>query len=230
MTGQNLVDIAETRKGDAYILGSLAPKNDADYHGPWDCAEMVSWATYQVIQKLYGCANDNSDDPAHADAGTVYWGRDCDQNLFKLISQEEAKATPGAILLREAGGGLDGHIVISKGDGKTIEAMGRAWGVTEGVVDGRRWTHGILLNEVEYTPNETTEVSPVEVVYMGSNSSVEEVTTIQNALESKGFPVEGGSDGIFGVNTANAVKEFQNHIGLTPDGEVGPQTKSALGL
>lgn len=38
------------------------------------------------------------------------------------------------------------------------------------------------------------------------------------------------ADGIFGKLTEEAVKEFQKSRGLTPDGIVGPKTKSALGM
>lgn len=228
MTGQDLINIAETRKGCDYILGSLVPKNDADYKGSFDCAELVSWAVYQTIQKLYGCENDNASDPAKADAGTVYWTRDVQSGKVKAISISEARATPGAILLREAGDGLDGHIVISKGDGTTIEAKGHAWGVIDDQVDGRRWTTGILLSEIEYTTNEQIDLPEVHVLHIGGNNVPSEVVPVQAALKNHGYNVT--IDGIYGPATAAAVRDFQNKKGLTPDGEVGPQTKNALGL
>lgn len=229
MTGKDLADKAQTRQGCEYVFGAIVPKNDADYMGAFDCAELVSWAVFQTIGKLYGCENDNSKDPQHADAGTPYWANDVNSGRVRRISIEIARATPGAILLREASDGVEGHIVISKGDGTTIEAMGRKWGVTNGVVDGRRWTTGILLNEIEYASNEIITHNPVEVIRIGANNDSSKVVAIQSALINKGYDLA-NPDGIYGPKTAAAVRDFQVKEGLTPDGEVGPKTKSELGL
>lgn len=151
MTGNDIIQKANKHLGEKYILGSLAPKNNPDYKGPWDCAEFVSWVIYQVTGKLYGCADNQSQHLPSADAGTIYWVRDCKENFVKTISITEARNTPGAILLRVAGEGQDGHIVISLGNGKTIEAHGHADGVVNNVTDGRRWTYGILIPGINYT-------------------------------------------------------------------------------
>ncbi len=49
------------------------------------------------------------------------------------------------------------------------------------------------------------------------------VRYLQQKLTSKLYPL-GNADGIFGGNTKNAVVEFQQENGLTPDGIVGPRT------
>jgi len=49
------------------------------------------------------------------------------------------------------------------------------------------------------------------------------VRYLQQKLTSKLYPL-GTADGIFGGNTKNAVVEFQQENGLTPDGIVGPRT------
>lgn len=229
MNGQDLVNKAQTKLGDAYILGSMAPKNDADYNGPWDCAELVSWAVFQTIGKLYGCENDEATSAANADAGTVYWARDVNNKKVRSVSIDIARATPGAILLREAGDGLDGHIVISRGDGSTIEAMGTKWGVVNGKVDGRRWATGILLNEITYTSNSIQPHEGVMALHIGADNDPAKVVAVQSALINKGYDLA-NPDGIYGPKTMAAVRDFQIKEGLTPDGEVGPQTKSALGL
>lgn len=56
-----------------------------------------------------------------------------------------------------------------------------------------------------------------------------EVTSIQNALKSRGY-YTGAVDGIFGSKTLAAVKNFQKARGLTVDGIAGPQTLKALGV
>lgn len=59
----------------------------------------------------------------------------------KKISLKKAIKTRGAILWHE------GHIAVSLGNGKTIEAMGEAYGVVIGNAEGR-FTHGGLLPEL----------------------------------------------------------------------------------
>lgn len=58
-------------------------------------------------------------------------------------------------------------------------------------------------------------------------SKCEEVKTLQKLLNQKGFN-SGTADGIFGVKTEAAVKDFQKAKGLAVDGIVGTKTWSAL--
>lgn len=54
--------------------------------------------------------------------------------------------------------------------------------------------------------------------------------TLNSWLTSKGIQRQIGVDGIFGPETATAVKYFQYKSGLTMDGVVGPTTQKKLGL
>lgn len=56
-----------------------------------------------------------------------------------------------------------------------------------------------------------------------------QVTDIQKVLKDKGY-YSGNIDGIFGINTKNAVVNFQKDNGLKADGIVGEKTLSALGV
>lgn len=56
----------------------------------------------------------------------------------------------------------------------------------------------------------------------------DDVGAVQNALVAAGHMVE--IDGVFGPETAAALKAFQNRHGLVVDGAAGPATRAALGL
>lgn len=223
-TGQQLVDLLQTKVGQKYVFGTLVPKNISTYNGPWDCAEFVSWGVYQLSNQLYGCANDNGK-PDSADAYSGYWGRDAN-NLGNIITINNAARTPGAVLLRLAGHGQVGHVVVSKGNGKTVEAHSTKDGVINNVVEGRRWDFGVLIPWFTYHLEDPVNVTPPAVkIYRLTNPYIVDpvIETIQKAL---GIHV----DGIFGPGTFTAVKSYQAQRGLVADGEVGEKTLKALGL
>ncbi len=230
MNGTKIVRIAAKHVGEAYILGALAPKNNAKWAGPWDCAEFVSWCLFQSAGVLYGCENNNAD-PASADAYTGYWQRDADA-IGKKINVETAARTPGAAVLRLPSQNGYGHIVLSDGKGGTIEAHSSKKGVCRSTLDGRRWDTGILVPGIEYTekPREIVVV-PERHVLRVTSPRIENKTVrlVQKKLRERGFN-PGATDGIFGPKTAAAVTGFQLSKRLLPDGEVGPVTAAALGI
>ena len=233
-TGEAIVDLAALHIGQVYKLGELVPKNDANWGGPWDCAEFCSWLVYQASGRLYEVAP-NSKDPATADAYTGYW-RDDANTRGKIITIDEARRTPGAFILRVPT--TTGHIVVSDGTGGTIEAMGTAYGVRRGPVSGRVWDFGILVPGIAYNgapvqPGQSEDPPPSATVVIlhrdGSITPDPRVEALQRALAAAGFN-PGLFDGQFGPLTESAVFEFQEAKNLTVDGEVGPQTGRALKL
>jgi N-acetylmuramoyl-L-alanine amidase len=145
-TGQDLLDLAATRIGEEYVYGADVDLTDADWHGPWDCAEFCSWVVNQIVGKLYGCLGPDSDNP---DPWTGAWARDVRNRTVIKIPVKQAVKTPGAILLRYRPGGH--HIVFSTGDGGTIEAKSASWGVCRGTVgNSANWDYGILIPDAKY--------------------------------------------------------------------------------
>ncbi len=55
------------------------------------------------------------------------------------------------------------------------------------------------------------------------------IRQVQQKLADLGYDT-GGVDGVYGPKTGEAVRAFQQAKGLTPDGIIGPQTLSALGI
>jgi N-acetylmuramoyl-L-alanine amidase len=145
-TGQDLLDLAATRIGEEYVYGADVDLNDPDWHGPWDCAEFCSWVVNQVVGKLYGCLDTDSDNP---DPWTGAWARDCRKGKVTVVSVKKAAHTTGAILLRYRQGGH--HIVFVTKDRGTIEAKSTSWGVCRSHVGSlENWDYGILIPGVSY--------------------------------------------------------------------------------
>ena len=55
----------------------------------------------------------------------------------------------------------------------------------------------------------------------------DDVATLQSRLTDMGFDC-GRVDGVYGVKTENAVREFQKSVGVAADGKCGPATITAL--
>jgi N-acetylmuramoyl-L-alanine amidase len=229
MTGKKILKIARTKLGQKYILGALAPKDDADWNGPWDCAEYCAWAVYQATERLFGCI-DNTVSPAKADAYTGAYARDA-KKYAKIISVDQAAKIPGALVLRVPYTGKIGHVVFSDGLGETAEAHSANRGTTTGMISGRRWDYGILIPWVEYSTGKPVVVTPPKKIYRNIRPMMKgkAITLIQEALKENKFN-PGKIDGVFGDMTEAAVRLFQNVLGLLIDGEVGPETINALDL
>lgn len=83
----------------------------------------------------------------------------------------------------------------------------------------------VLLNSVQIWDMLNKSITALS----GYGSSGEEVRNIQRRLSDWGY-YSGPVDGMYGYQTFNAVKKFQEKHGLTVDGIAGPQTLAALGL
>jgi N-acetylmuramoyl-L-alanine amidase len=224
-----LLALASRHVGERYVLGAFAPKDNARWSGPWDCAEFASWCLFQASGVLFGCDQDRR--PATADAYTGYWQRDATQARC-TTSLSLARSTPAAFLLRFPAPGQIGHIALSDGQGGTVEAHSTATGVIRGQVDGRRWDVGVLPPGVAYDEPPVIGIArPAGLVLRLKRPPMRGslVTRLQEALAHEGFS-PGVVDGAFGPHTAAAVKAYQLEHAMLADGEAGPLTLQALGL
>lgn len=224
-----MLDLAARHVGETYVLGAFAPKDNAAWTGPWDCAEFASWCLYQASGRLFGC--DQFTRPCTANAYTGYWRRDA-ADADCATSPSLARSTPGAFLLRFPASNQIGHIAISDGKGGTVEAHSSGTGVIRGTVDGRRWDIGVLAPGLDYAaPADIGLYRPAGLVLRLKPPPMRGVLVrkLQQALASRGFS-PGELDSVYGPHTAAAVKAYQMSRGLVADGEAGAQTLEALGL
>ena len=230
-TAAELLKLANRHVGEAYIFGALAPKDNANWRGPWDCAEFVSWVMFQATGLLLGCT-DNSDAPARANAYSGAWARDASA-ASRPVSIGQAKSVAGAVLVRRPPPKGIGHVAISQGDGTTVEAHSAKVGVANREVDGRRWDVAMLLPLVEYgqlpTPATVRPPSGIVLRLMSAPMHGAMIQGLQTALKKAGFD-PGDVDGVFGPHTEAAVRAFQLAHRLVPDGEAGRLTLRKLGL
>lgn len=227
-TGAEVLAVARQHLGEAYVLGARAPMANPAWVGPWDCAEFVSWCVYRASKILFG--TEPRHDPMLADAYTGYWFEQARAG-GNMIDWREAAGIAGAAILRRPVGQQIGHIVLSDGRGGTIEAHSALFGVIAGSLSNRRWDCGILVPGIRYLRNEASpQVSAAtDVVRLTQPlTQGDGIRVIQQRLAALGF-MTGSIDGIFGPQTAHAVRSFQARQGLVADGEVGPLTRKALG-
>ena len=150
----------------------------------------------------------------------------------KIITVDQAAKTQGAAILRVPAVGLTGHIVVSDGNGGTVEAHSHADGVINSVINGRRWDFGILVPGFDYEQQPAVKyVPPDYTIYRYTLPKMvgSKIGQIQKALKAAGFDPQ-GIDNIYGPGTFKAVEAFQQANNLVVDGEVGRDTANALGF
>jgi peptidoglycan hydrolase-like protein with peptidoglycan-binding domain len=132
----------------------------------------------------------------------------------------------------------------ASGSAATVAAVQRAVGVsadgvfgpqTEAAVKHYQAAHGLTVDGIvgpatAQAMGLAAPASPLREMHRhharahsSSGSGSSSVSDVQKAL---GIP----ADGVFGPQTADAVKHFQNAHGLSADGVVGPATAEALGI
>jgi N-acetylmuramoyl-L-alanine amidase len=225
--GERMLRLAETRIGEKYV-NVCVPKNNGNWHGPWDCAEFMSWLVFQIGGKLYGCIDDKAN-PATVEAFTGAWQTDS-KKLGRRVPIAQAAGTVGGVLLRfPPAPGRMGHIVVCDGKGGTVEAMGKKFGVRRGKVPRRVWDTGVLIPGFSYGSVNAVKADAPALLYAIGRPGMKKavVSAIQTACKAAGMD-PGPIDGDYGHNTAAAVAAFQASKGLIVDGQVGPQTAKSL--
>jgi cell wall-associated NlpC family hydrolase len=222
---------ALSQAGDPYIFGTEVVLRDPNPPA-FDCSELVEWACYQV-----------GVEPRMPDGSWIQLAY-CQKNRTTMPVAAGIK-TFGALLFIQTASHR--HVAFSLGDGRTIEARGRAYGTNVFPSIGRPWTHAARVPGCEYSGGvavggTTHPIPPApaagdlaqlakdvtaatkKVLDQGTKGTA--VLVLQLLLDAKGYNV--ANDGQFGPLTEDAVAKFQRAAGLVADGIVGPKTWKAL--
>lgn len=130
-----MVELALEQAGKPYRFGAEVSLDDPD-PPVFDCSELVQWAAARAgLDVPDGSWRQVT---ACRDAGT-------------LVDVATAERVRGALLFHFKGDPFAGerpasaHVAVSLGDGRTIEARSRRYGVGSWPVAGRPWTHAGLV-------------------------------------------------------------------------------------
>jgi hypothetical protein len=171
--------------------------------------------------------------PAVPDGAFNQWSQIKQAN--GLISVRDGINTRGALLFAGdgTGSGRDAifHVAFSLGDGTTIEARGKKWGVGCWASVGRFDFAG-RIGGIDYSKGVQPLTPPPPAVvpaFPGTTklgASGDAVRQLQQRLRDRGWNVS--VDGTFGPATDKLVRSFQQDKRLEDDGVVGPKTWEAL--
>lgn len=129
----DFVKVLLSQVGDPYIYGYEVNLNDPNPPA-FDCSEFMEWGAHRVGLYL-------------PDGSTAQFLYCRDHGL--AVSIEKAIATPGALLFRGYNGSE--HVACSLGNGETVEAKGRAYGVVRTTAYGRDWNCAALIPDLDYS-------------------------------------------------------------------------------
>lgn len=164
------------------------------------------------------------------------------------MDRTRADAGAGRCDLFYRGGEINHQGIVGHTDGGTVftiegnsgdRVAERCYSLSDGSIAGYGRPRWELAAEID-APNDTdaaascgdaaqlnTYVLKLPVLRQGSSGAG--VISVQFQLLGQGYNVgPDGADGEYGGNTAEAIKEFQLNVGLSPDGVVGPQTGARL--
>lgn len=139
---------AVAQEGKPYVMGAEADAADPD-PPKFDCSELVQWAAARAGGEI---------------ADGAFWQYETCRKAGTLIPVPQGIDTRGALLFRATTGRparFDDvpHVAISAGDGLTVEARGRAWGVGAWGAAGRFQFAG-LIPGFDYSPRVPLPAGP----------------------------------------------------------------------
>lgn len=172
MTGTvgDLIRLGLSKVGFRYFPG---PTRDTGEDGYYDCSGFATFLERHAGNAAFPSFFGSHDQALYCrDHGLLVPGA--------LGSQEQIGNAPIGSMLFEGpmhayvgGYNIPGHVVIKIGDNKTVEAMGRAWGVCVGRIHGRNWSNAGLFPGIDYDIPDTGDADPdsIEGPQLGDDMS-----------------------------------------------------------
>lgn len=207
----DFVGLCLRQAGEQYVYGAEVDLGDPNPPGPWDCSELVQWATYRVGAPM----------PDGSHNQLVF----C-QEHGTILAIDDAVHTQGALLFGQTSSWH--HVAVSLGNGQTIEARGSKYGVGSWDAPGRGWTHAARVPGLDYgappaPPKDAYPPWPGRYLKRGMSGS--DVRQWQTQMRSRGWTIT--ADGAYGPKSEQVCVAFQKEKHIKVDGIVGPDTWKA---
>jgi cell wall-associated NlpC family hydrolase len=135
----DFVDICLRQRGDRYEWGAKPPPSNPDPEA-FDCSGLVWWALARLHVPF--------------PEGSWLQLQECEHRKTMIEPYERAFAIRGALLFRHDTP-ADGHVAVSLGNGSTIEARGKQYGVNKWPAQKRHWTHAAYVPGLRYGVHST---------------------------------------------------------------------------
>lgn len=215
-------------RGQPYVFGGeISSSSDPHGVGPVDCSELVEVATRRAGVGI-------------PDGAYNQWKYCGDRGLHIPVNQ--ARSTRGALLFYDDGSGTGRdrvtHVAFSEGNGLTFEAWQESKPVGNYDANRSKFTIGALIPNVDYGDS---SLPPDQGNGGGSGGSLDmsfrnlyetdprmkgdDVKAAQILLRGWGFD-PGEIDGVWGPACTGACRGFQGAVGVTVDGQFGPNTRN----
>ena len=212
----DIVRLALSQRGDPYVFGAEARFTDPNPPA-FDCSELVQWVCGRLAVL-----------PAMPD-GSKAQKAFCERR-HTLIPVTKGIATQGALLFRMTGNPT--HVAISLGNGSTIEARGRAYGVNVFHAKDRPWTHAALIPGVLYLapPKPPSARDPRFPGRFLTQPPAMRLTAAEKAWQTRMQARGWGrklATGVYNAAWEDIAAAFQAEKHLKRDGVVGPDTWAA---
>ena len=174
ITGSDIIALAKDHIGEKYV-NKEAEYWNKNYRGPWDCADFVSYCTYWASNRKIkaGFIDPNVPERQLVAWSHTWWDTYVSNPHLQIKTLREALTIPGCVLLRRPPSKKSmGHVALSNGAGKTIEARGRKFGVGEFQATGRVWDGFMYIPGVSYAGLSLEFTSTEEVFEIFSSRNI----------------------------------------------------------
>lgn len=203
----DFVGLCLNQRGDRYQWGAKPSPRDPN-PAAFDCSGLVWWALARLRVPF--------------PQGSWLQLQECIRRGTLIQPLDRAFAIQGALLFRHHTP-ADGHVAVSLGNGSTIEARGRAYGVNEFPAGHRDWTHAAYVPGLRYGPPTARAGRwPGRYLMQPPPLSGSDVRRWQQLMRARGWTLT--VDGVYGPESEAICRKFQAEIGTTVDGIVGPVT------